>query len=117
MSLRANRVAEQMKQDLGKIIDQKLKNPKVGFVTVTDVEVTEGLQEAKIFVSVLGTDEERARTMQGLEESKGFLRTEIGKRIRMYKVPELRFEYDHSIEQGNRIEQLIRKLKEDERER
>ncbi len=117
MSLRANRIAEQMKQDLGKIIDQQLKNPKIGFVTVTDVEVTTGLQEARIYVSVLGNEEEREETMRGLEESKGFLRTEIGKRIRMYKVPELRFEYDHSIEQGDRIEQLLRKLKEDEQQR
>jgi ribosome-binding factor A len=108
--LRANRVAEQMKKELGEIISQKLKDPRVGFVTVTDVEVTGDLQEATIFISVLGTDQEKEDSLLGLTKAKGFIRSEIGKRIRLRKVPEIEFEYDEALEYGNRIETILRDL-------
>ena len=83
MSKRVNRVAEQMKKELGEIILQKVKDPRIGFVTVTDVEVTGDLQNATIFISVLGGESEKEATLQGLNKAKGFIRTEIGKRIRL----------------------------------
>ena len=108
--LRANRVAEQMKKELGEIITMKLKDPRVGFVTVTDVEVTGDLQNATIYVTVLGTDKEKQDTLLGLTKAKGFIRSEIGKRIRLRKTPELVFEFDEAYEYGNRIDTILRDL-------
>lgn len=111
-NLRANRVAEEIKKELGEILTVKLKDPRVGFVTVTDVEVTGDLQQAKIFISVLGDQEKKNETLLGLAKAKGFIRSEIGKRIRLRKTPEISFEYDEALEYGNRIETILRDLKE-----
>ncbi|NCG66607.1 30S ribosome-binding factor RbfA [Bacillus coagulans] len=110
MNLRANRIGEQMKKELSDIIGRKLKDPRVGFVTVTDVEVTGDLQQAKVYLTVLGDEEQKKDTLDGLEKAKGFIRSEVGKRIRLRKTPELIFEIDESIEYGNRIETLIKKI-------
>ncbi|MCM3637834.1 30S ribosome-binding factor RbfA [Sporosarcina luteola] len=114
MSMRANRVAEQMKKELGGIIGQKLKDPRIGFVTVTDVEVTGDLQQATIFISVLGNEAEKEATLAGLTKAKGFIRTEIGQRIRLRKTPEIEFAFDDSVEYGNRIESLLRQVNSEE---
>ncbi|MEW9501261.1 30S ribosome-binding factor RbfA [Jeotgalibacillus marinus] len=114
MSVRSNRVGEQMKKELGDIIGRKIKDPRIGFVTVTDVEVTGDLQQATVYITVLGDKEQRENTLRGLAKAKGFIRTEIGQRIRLRKTPELIFEFDQSIDTGNRIETLIRDLKERE---
>lgn len=114
-NLRANRVAEQMKKELGDIISRRLKDPRIGFVTVTDVEVTGDLQIAKIYVSVLGDDSKKEETLKGLEKAKGFIRSEIGKRIRLRKTPELEFHWDESFEQGARIDKLLHDLHKEDR--
>lgn len=114
MSMRANRVAEQMKKELSDIISRRLKDPRVGFVTVTDVQVTGDLQQAKVYITVLGDEDTKQETLTALEKAKGFIRSEIGSRIRLRKTPEIFFEFDESIEYGNRIEKLISELKKDE---
>lgn len=114
MSHRANRVGEQMKKELGDIIGRKIKDPRIGFVTVTDVEVTGDLQQAKVYISVLGDEEQRENTLKGLAKAKGFIRTEIGNRIRLRKTPEIIFEWDESIDYGNRIDTLLHQLHRDE---
>ncbi|MEZ0482692.1 30S ribosome-binding factor RbfA [Planococcus sp. SSTMD024] len=111
-SMRSNRVAEQMKKELGEIIGRKLKDPRIGFVTVTDVEVTGDLQQATVYISVLGDDKAKEQTLLGLAKSKGFIRSEIGQRIRLRKTPELAFEIDSSVAYGNRIESLLRDIKD-----
>lgn len=108
--VRANRVGEQMKKELGEIITRKLKDPRVGFVTITDVEVTGDLQQAKIFISVLGDEKQKHDTLVGLAKAKGFIRSEIGQRIRLRKTPELVFEFDEALEYGNKIESILRDL-------
>jgi ribosome-binding factor A len=108
--LRANRIAEQMKKELGEILTRKIKDPRVGFVTVTDVEVTGDLQQAKVFISVLGDEHQKQDTLLGLAKAKGFIRSEIGQRIRLRKTPELLFEFDEALEYGNRIETILRDL-------
>ena len=113
MSMRANRVAEQMKKELGDIIGQKIKDPRIGFVTVTDVEVTGDLQQATIYISVLGNDAKKEDTLKGLSKAKGFIRTEIGQRIRLRKTPEIEFEIDTSVAYGNRIDSLLRQVNKD----
>ncbi|GAB3067078.1 30S ribosome-binding factor RbfA [Virgibacillus ainsalahensis] len=108
--LRANRVAEQMKKEMGEILTLKIKDPRVGFVTVTDVEVTGDLQQAKVFISVLGDEKQKQDTLLGLAKAKGFIRSEIGSRIRLRKTPELMFEFDEAHAYGNRIETILRDL-------
>jgi len=131
MSLRANRVGEQMKKELSDIIGRKLKDPRIGFViytlirscglydslgivTVTGVEVTGDLQQAKVFITVLGDNRKKEDTLNGLEKAKGFIRTEVGHRIRLRKTPELFFEIDESIDYGNKIETLLKEIHRDE---
>ncbi len=110
MSLRANRVGEQMKKELTDIIGRKLKDPRIGFVTVTDVRVTGDLQQATVYVSVLGNEEQKEKTLIGLSKATGFIRSEIGKRIRLRITPEITFEWDESLEYGQRIETLIHQI-------
>ncbi|MCH1623741.1 30S ribosome-binding factor RbfA [Fredinandcohnia quinoae] len=110
MSLRPNRVGEQMKKELSDIIGRKIKDPRIGFVTVTDVHVTGDLQQAKVFISVLGDEEQRENTLKGLAKAKGYIRSEIGQRIRLRKIPEIQFEFDESIDYGNRIETIIHEI-------
>ena len=104
-----------MKKELGDIIGRKIKDPRIGFVTVTDVEVTGDLQQAKVYISVLGDEEQRENTLKGLAKAKGFIRTEIGHRIRLRKTPEIIFEWDESIDYGNRIDTLLHQLHKDEK--
>lgn len=113
MSLRSNRVAEQMKKELGDIITRKLKDPRVGFITITDVNVTGDLQQATVYITSLGNDHERQETLKALEKAKGFIRSEIGSRIRLRRTPEITFEFDASVEYGNKIESLLRSLNEE----
>src|SRR5690606_1008461 len=108
--LRANRVAEQMKHELGDILTRRGKDPRVGFVTVTGVEVTGDLQQATIYIAVLGDEKQKKDTLLGLSQAKGFIRSEIGKRIRLRKTPEITFEFDEALDYGNRIETILRDL-------
>ncbi|MBE3569321.1 MAG: 30S ribosome-binding factor RbfA [Bacillales bacterium] len=110
MNLRANRVAEQMKKELSDIIGRKIKDPRIGFVTVTDVQLTGDLQQAKVFISVLGDEKQKKDTLKALAKAKGFIRSEIGQRIRLRKTPDLFFEFDESIDYGNRIETLLKEI-------
>src|SRR5699024_5367371 len=107
---RTNRVAEQMKKEIGDIVNQKIKDPRVGFVTVTDVDLTNDLQHAKIFVSVLGDEKEKEASLTRLTNASGFIRTEVRKRIPSRKVPDIVFKYDAAHEHGNRIESILRDL-------
>ncbi|OEH92316.1 30S ribosome-binding factor RbfA [Bacillus solimangrovi] len=109
-NIRSTRVAEQMKKELGDILSRKIKDPRVGFVTVTDVRVTGDLQQAKVYITVLGTEEQKQDTLKGLTKANGFIRSEIGKRIRLRKTPEILFEFDETIERGNRIEHLLHEI-------
>ncbi|MDZ5473435.1 30S ribosome-binding factor RbfA [Bacillus sp. 31A1R] len=115
MSLRSNRVGEQMKKELGEIISRKIKDPRIGFVTVTDVEVSGDLQQAKVFISVLGDDLQKENTLKGLAKAKGFIRSEIGQRIRLRKTPEIIFEFDESIDYGNRIDTLLHQIQREDK--
>ncbi|HLS07176.1 MAG TPA: 30S ribosome-binding factor RbfA [Bacillota bacterium] len=108
-NIRANRVAEEIKKEMGEIITRKLKDPRIGFVTVTDVEVTGDLQQATIFISVLDKDKKDS-TLVGLSKANGFIRSEIGKRIQLRKTPEITFEFDEALERGSRIEEILRDL-------
>lgn len=111
---RSNRVAEEIKKEMTQILRSEFKDPRIGFITVTGAEVTPDIRYAKIFVSVMGDDESKVQSMQALEKAKGFVRTELGKRIRLRYTPEISFKIDSSIEYGARIMKLLNEVKETE---
>ncbi len=99
-----------MKQEISQIILQELKDPRIGFVTVTKVEMTGDLREAKIFVSIMGKDDALKDTLEGLQSSLGFIRREIGKRIRLRFTPEISFAFDNSLAYSSHIQELLMSL-------
>ncbi|MFT9847813.1 30S ribosome-binding factor RbfA [Aneurinibacillus sp. REN35] len=115
-NIRTNRVGEQIKKELSQIIQREIKDPRIGFVTVTGVEVSGDLSQAKVFISVLGGDEQRSDTLKALEKAKGFMRGEIGRRVRLRHTPDLLFKFDESVEYGSRIESLLHEIKEEKGE-
>ena len=111
-SMRAERIGEQMKKELMDIINNKVKDPRVGFITITDVVLTNDLSQAKVFLTVLGNDK---NTFKALDKAKGFIKSELGSRMRLRIMPELMYEYDQSIEYGNKIERMIQDLHKQDR--
>ncbi|MFZ3131130.1 MAG: 30S ribosome-binding factor RbfA [Desulfosporosinus sp.] len=105
---RPNRLAETLKEEISQLIRVELKDPRLGFVTLTDVEVAGDLAHAKVYVSVLGTEDEVKTSLDVLNRATGFVRCEIGKRIRLRHVPTIVFVYDPSIEHGAHIAKLLR---------
>ena len=110
VKVRAERIAFQMQREISDIIQNQVKDPRVGFVTVTGVEVTNDLQHAKVFVSVLGSEAERANSLQALERAKGFIRTEIGRRIRLRLTPEIHFKLDESMDYSMKIGKVLHQI-------
>lgn len=107
MSMKKDKVAGIIQKEISEIIQFELKDPKVGFITITDVEVSGDLSQAKIFVSFLGQEARKEAGMKALERSKGFLRTQLAQRLTIRKVPQLIFLHDTSLERGNKIEKII----------
>jgi ribosome-binding factor A len=114
MTQRQERVSELLKIEISDIIQRELKDPRLGFVTVTGVEVTPDLQHAKVFVSILAEEAERAASMKVLKRASGFVRGELGKRLTLRVTPEIEFCMDVSIERGARIFELLQQIKSDE---
>lgn len=110
---RKERVGEFIRQELSEIILKEMKDPRVGFVTVTGVAVSPDLHCARVFVSILGDDEQRKETLSILKHAAGFLRREIGHRLRLRYCPELTVHYDDSLETAARIEQVLDEIKKD----
>jgi len=104
---RMRRINEVLREVVGAAISSDLSDPRIGFVTVTSVETSPDLRTAKVFVSVLGSDEDRAETLSGLRSSHGVLQTRIAAETRMKRTPTLTFHYDNTIEQGVRISKLL----------
>jgi ribosome-binding factor A len=106
-SQRAQRVGEQIQRELGELLRDDVKDPRVGRVTITAVEVSADLSHAKIFVTHLAGREHADEAVQALQHTAGFLRRELSRRMQLYSVPQLHFTYDDSIESGMRLSQLI----------
>ncbi|HUB09064.1 MAG TPA: 30S ribosome-binding factor RbfA [Myxococcales bacterium] len=115
---RPARVAEEVQRELSSILVRGLKDPRiVGLVTITGVKLSPDLREGVVYYSVFGTEAERTSTQEGLQAAAGFLRREIGHRLKLRVAPNLRFAFDTSIETGDRIEQLIREVHEHDADR
>ncbi|GCE20232.1 ribosome-binding factor A [Dictyobacter kobayashii] len=106
-----------MTADLSELIRTRLKDPRVGFASITRVEVSGDLRHAKVLVSVMGTPEEQKETMKGLKNASGFLRHELASRLTLRYMPDLSFKLDTSIEEGARILGLINQVEQEDRER
>lgn len=111
-SRRVARVAELVKREVSQMLLNGIKDDRVGsgMVSVTDVDVSGDLQHAKIYVSIYGTDEARAQTMAGLRSATGYVRSELGHRMRLRRTPEVVFQEDRSIERGTKVLSLIDQL-------
>ena len=104
---RQERLAEQIKEEVSMIIAGEVEDPRVGTVTVTDARLTTDLRYAKIYVTVLGSEQEIDESMAALKHAAGFIRTQLGAVLRMKRTPELHFVYDNTTETATRIEQIL----------
>ena len=114
---RPERVAHMVQQLLGELFARGMRDPRIGLVTITGVKMSPDLREARVYWTVHGDPEQRKHTARGLDKAKGFFRREIGMELKLRVVPDLHFTYDEAIDRGERIEQLIRKVHEEDRER
>src|SRR5712691_2924876 len=113
MADRMRRVNESVRQVLAEGVGQ-LKDPRIGFVTVTAVETSADLRHARVFVSVLGTERKRRQTLEGLQAAHSVLQALLARELRMKRTPQLEFEYDPSVERGVRMTKLIDELAPDD---
>ncbi len=116
-SQRLQRVSGVLRSEISELVRMKLKDPRLGFVTITEVEVSPDLRHAKVFVTCPGTREELANSIDVLTRAAGFIRSELFKRLRLRVVPELSFRIDTSIEHGIRISQVLRELEQESERR
>jgi len=107
---RRQRVAEEIQRRASTFIREQLKDPRLGFLTITGVDINSDLTHATIHVSVLGSEEEQEQTMVALRRAKGLIKRDIGDWLRIRIVPDLTFKLDHSLERGARILELLRTL-------
>lgn len=110
---RSQRLGILLREEIADIIMRRVKDPRIGFVTVTDVELSEDLKIAKVFVSVLN-EKDKDTTIEILNSAKGLIRSEISKRVRVKFIPALEFRIDKGIEHGGRIDKLLKEIKEKE---
>ncbi len=115
---RARRVAQQMQREVAMILQREIKDPRIGMVTVSDVDVSGDLQHARIYVTFLNNDAESIETgLKGLSEASGYIRLLLGKAMQLRVVPELRFAYDKTLVEGMRISNLVTNTVRDDQRR
>lgn len=115
-STRQNKVRQLLKQEVSDIIRREIKDPRLGFLTVTDAEITADLKHSKVYVTILGDEQERKQSMDVLKHAQHFIRQEFGKRVRMKILPDIQFFYDESVDRGVRIFELLEEIKRDDQE-
>lgn len=113
MSVRQERVQEQLVQEISEIIRRDLSDPRLGFITLTGAEISRDLRHAKVYISVLGDEESRRQSLIALNRASGMLRGEFARRAHLRIAPELEFLYDHGIERGARIFELLHSVEDD----
>jgi len=114
-SNRPERVGQEIQAAIANILARgELKDPRIGYITLTGVKVSQDLKTARVFYSMIGTEEQRKDTQKGLEAAKGFIRREVTEAVNLRVSPEIFFSFDESLERGDRIERLLREVKEKE---
>jgi len=113
-SHRPDRVGDQLRKELSDLLAREVHDPGIGFITLTNVQVTPDLQHARVYYTALGEAAARRQTERALERATPFLRRQIGRRLRLRRVPELQFTFDEGIEAQDRVERLLREIHEHE---
>ncbi len=111
MSRRTERLAGGIREEVARIVGRELKDPRIGFVTITRVELTADLRAARVHVGVLGAAGDREKTLAGLQQAAGFVRRELGRRLRVRHTPELIFQYDEGLDATDRVARLLEETK------
>lgn len=109
---RSQRVSDLVREEIADIVIYRLKDPRIGFITITGVDVTDDIKIARVYVSVL-KDEDKKNTLDILNIAKSFIRSELSKRLRMKSIPGIEFRLDTSIEYGDKIDKLLKKIEEE----
>ncbi len=109
-SRRPHRVADLLHHEIAWVLQRRIKDPRIGFVTLTGVEVTADLRRARVYYTVLGQEAEREETARGLRSASPFIRRALGRRLRLRVIPELEFVYDSATERGLRVQETIEEL-------
>jgi len=109
---RIDRVNQQLKREIGQIIQQDLRDPRLEFVSITSVDVSRDLRSAKVFFSVLGDEHQAGVAQQGLDSARGIIRKFVAQRIKLRYTPDFIFSYDKTMEQGARIEETLKEINE-----
>lgn len=112
--VRVRKLQEFIKQEVGNMLMRGLKDPRIGFVTVTEVEVTGDMRQATIYVSLFGKEEEKEASLKGLRNAAGHIRSELGKLLHLRYTPEIAFEADTSLDYSMHIESLLNDIKKDD---
>ena len=111
---RTDRVEELLRQEIARLIREEVKDPRVGFATIMHVDVSPDLSHARVLVSVMGDEREKAATVDALRRASGFLRARVGDDVSLKRMPELHFELDRSLERAARIDEIIDRTREEE---
>lgn len=109
---RPERVAEEIRKEIALMLSEEVHDPRIGFITITKVSVSKDLRIAKVYFSMIGSEEDKKKTNEGLYHARGYLRREIGRRLKLRYFPELIFKFDDSLEYASRIEQIIKEIKD-----
>jgi ribosome-binding factor A len=109
---RSEKVADLIREEISQILLRELKDPRIGFVTITKVAVSDDLRVAKVYYSIFGGEQEKEESYEGLESAKGYIKRELGRRVRLKYMPEVSFIFDDSLEYGEHIEELLRGVKD-----
>jgi ribosome-binding factor A len=107
---RSDRVSILLKEEISQLILREVKDPELGFVTITDVEVSKDLQVAKVYYTVLGNTQQKHDSSHALQRVAHFIKRQLGKRLRMRCIPDIIFKYDHSLDYGEKIDSLLRRV-------
>ena len=113
-SQRCQRIGDQLRGEISSMLIKEIKDPRIGFVTVMDVEVAPDLSHASVFFTVYGSDEEREDTLSGLKSTASYMRREMGRRLHLKRIPELHFRYDNTTIKGEHLESIFSKIHDEE---
>ena len=117
MTTRQEKLIHVLKVEISDVLRREIKDPRLGFFTVIDAEISADLRHAKVFVSIMGTEEVRKQSMEVLKHAQHFVRQEFGKRVRMKVIPDIQFVKDETVDMGMHIFELLEEIKRDEQKR
>ncbi|MGE1061116.1 30S ribosome-binding factor RbfA [Megasphaera paucivorans] len=108
--MRVRKIQEFIKQEVSNILLKELKDPRIGFVTVTDAKITGDLREATVYVSLFGDEKKKKDTLTALKSANGYIRSEVGKRLKIRYSPEIQFKEDQSLDYGMKIDKILKDI-------